>query len=87
MKIKEMKAWPALLTPQAQPRSRHRASAYLLVLRSRIAAAVAERDHLVGTYLSNMPIQMKSPGHSEMIPPMDSDMMSPRARASLAAEL
>jgi hypothetical protein len=34
-----------------------------------------------------MPIPMKSPGHSEMMPPMDSDMMSPRARASLAAEL
>jgi hypothetical protein len=32
-------------------------------------------------------IPMKSPGHSEMMPPMDSDMMSPRARASLAAEL
>ena len=30
---------------------------------------------------------MKSPGHSEMMPPMDSDMMSPRARASLAATL
>ena len=30
---------------------------------------------------------MKSPGHSEMMPPMDSDMMSPRARASLAAEV
>jgi hypothetical protein len=26
-------------------------------------------------------IPMKSPGHSEMMPPMDSDMMSPRARA------
>ena len=34
-----------------------------------------------------MPIPMKSPGHSEMMPPMDSDMMSPRARASLAAEV
>ena len=33
-----------------------------------------------------MPIPMKSPGHSEMMPRMDSDMMSPRARASLAAE-
>jgi hypothetical protein len=30
---------------------------------------------------------MKSPGHSEMMLPMDSDMMSPRARASLAAEV
>jgi hypothetical protein len=35
----------------------------------------------------NLPIPMKSPGHSEMMPPMDSDMMSPRARASLAAEV
>ena len=33
-----------------------------------------------------VPIPMKSPGHSEMMPRMDSDMMSPRARASLAAE-
>ena len=32
-------------------------------------------------------IPMKSPGHSEMMPPMDSEMMSPRARASLAAEV
>ena len=32
-------------------------------------------------------IPMKSPGHSEMMLPVDSDMMSPRARASLAAKL
>jgi hypothetical protein len=37
--------------------------------------------------MNAVPIPMKSPGHSEMMPPMDSDMMSPRARASLAAEL
>jgi hypothetical protein len=30
---------------------------------------------------------MKSPGHSEMMLPVDSDMLSPRARASLAAKL
>ena len=30
---------------------------------------------------------MKSPGHSEMMPPLDSDMMSPRAEDSLAAKL
>jgi transposase len=34
----------------------------------------------------SLPIPMKSPGHSEMMPPMDSDMMSPMARASLAAD-
>jgi hypothetical protein len=39
------------------------------------------------TTIDSLPIPMKSPGHSEMMPPMDSDMMSPRARASLATEV
>ncbi|OPH81624.1 alkaline phosphatase PhoX, partial [Nitrobacter vulgaris] len=36
--------------------------------------------------VGSLRIPMKSPGHSEMMPPIDSDMMSPRARASLAAK-
>jgi hypothetical protein len=46
-------------------------------------ASILQKSH----ELADLPIPMKSPGHSEMMPPMDSDMMSPRARASLAAEL
>ena len=44
-------------------------------------------DERIGQGLLFVPIPMKSPGHSEMMPPLDSDMMSPRARASLAAEV
>ncbi len=44
-------------------------------------------DVVFQTVYREVPIPMKSPGHSEMMPPMVSDMMSPRARASLAAEV
>jgi len=49
--------------------------------------AAIPRGFLGSTQLPFLPIPMKSPGHSEMMPPMDSDMMSPRAGASLAVTL
>ena len=45
------------------------------------------RAQLIHEIQTLLRIPMKSPGHSEMMLPVDSDMMSPRARASLAAKL
>ena len=47
--------------------------------------SIALGNGKVETLHPNVPIPTKSPRHSEMMAPMDSDMMSPRARASLAA--